>query len=219
MAKTNQFAPGEIYHLYNRGVEKRKIFKTKRDYERFLSLLYLSNGEIPVDLKLQGSTVREVSRVDRGKKLVEISAYCLMPNHFHLLIREYREHGISKFMQKLTTGYTMYFNKKYERSGSLFGGTFKSKHAGDDTYLRYLPAYIHLNPVKLIEPGWKEIGIVNKKRAEEYLERYRYSSFLDYTGKERLEKIILSMDALPGYYDSAIDFKKSVTEWLSYKPE
>src|SRR3989344_1038424 len=218
MSRNITFGAGEFYHLYNRGTEKRTIFSSKSDYERFLTLLYLCNSLGSVNLSEQGRTLEDVKNIDRGAPLLSIGAYCLMPNHFHLLIKAHENGGVSKFMQKIATAYTMYFNKRSKRTGTLFQGKFKAIHINNDTYLRYLPAYIHLNPVKLIEPGWKEIGIVNKKRAEEYLERYRYSSFLDYTGKERLEKIILSMDALPGYYDSAIDFKKSVTEWLSYKP-
>src|SRR3989344_2009952 len=127
MARTFAFAPGEFYHIYNRGTDKRNIFTSRADRDRFLALLYLANQDEPVDLKLQGSTLLEI--VERsGMPLVEIAAYCLMPNHFHLLVRELEEGGISKFMQKLTTGYTMFFNKKYERSGSLFQGRFKATH-------------------------------------------------------------------------------------------
>src|SRR3989344_8713263 len=101
MGRSIKFIPGEIYHIYNRGTEKRNIFSSRRDYERFLALLYLSNGEIPVHSQLQGSTLKEVQKNDQGKKLVEIIAYCLMPNHFHLLVSEKNQNGISRFMQKL----------------------------------------------------------------------------------------------------------------------
>ena len=139
-----------------------------------------------------------------------------MPNHFHILASEKQENGISKFMQKIMTGYTMYFNKKYERTGVLFQGKFKSTHANDDRYLAYLISYIHLNPIKLIEPEWKEVGINDLKQAEKYLDSYKYSSYQDFLGRKRIENAILNKNLLPKYFNSDIDFKKSVVEWLSY---
>ncbi|MCX6787422.1 MAG: transposase [Candidatus Kaiserbacteria bacterium] len=215
MARTFLFAPDEFYHIYNRGTDKRKIFISRSDRDRFLALLYLANQDAPVDLKLQGSTLLKIDE-KTGDPLVKIVAYCLMPNHFHLLLRELEEGGISKFMQKLTTGYTMYFNKWNERNGSLFQGRFKATHVADDRYLRYLISYIHLNPIKLIEPKWKEDCIVDKERAEQYLENYAESSYLDYLGRKRPEGMILSRESLPEYFSSGADFKTFVTEWLTY---
>src|SRR3989338_7186916 len=100
MTRPITFAEGEFYHLYNRGTEKRKIFTSKEDYERFLALLFLCNGKIAVDLKLQGRTLYEIKNVEKGEPIVDICAYCLMPNHFHLLLREKGENGISHFLQK-----------------------------------------------------------------------------------------------------------------------
>lgn len=219
MARTFSFTPGEFYHIYNRGTEKRNVFTCRSDQDRFLALLYLANQRDPVDLKLQGRTLLEMVEQKTSAPLVEIVAYCLMPNHFHLLIRELEENGISKFMQKITTGYTMYFNKRNERSGALFQGKFKATHVADDRYLRYLISYIHLNPIKLIEPNWKETGITNQARAEQYLEKYAPSSYLDYSGKQRPEGIILKREVLPEYFSSGTDFKTFVTEWLTYNIE
>lgn len=216
MARKSVLAPGEFYHLYNRGVEKRDIFTSKADYDRFISLLYLCNGTISTDVRGQGKTLEEARLVERGETLTDIGTYCLMPNHFHLLVHEKVEGGISKFMQKLTTAYTMYFNKKYKRSGALFQGTYKSSHVSEDRYLSYLVSYIHLNPVKLIEPTWKETGITDKNRAETYLKKYPYSSYPDYSGSERIESDILNKTALPKYFETASDFRHSVKEWLSY---
>ena len=207
MARTFAFALDEFYHIYNRGTEKRNIFTSRSDRDRFLALLYLANQSDPADLKLQGRTLLEIVEQRTGSPLVEIVAYCLMPNHFHLLIREIEEGGISKFMQKLTTGYTMYFNKRNERSGALFQGKFKATHVADDRYLRYLISYIHLNPVKLIEPKWKETGISDKAHAEHYLESYAPSSYLDYLGKKRPEGVILTRETLPEYFSPGTDFK------------
>lgn len=216
MTRNVAFSPGNFYHIYNRGTEKRDIFLSNQDRNRFLFLLYLCNGTVPVDIKLQGSTLEEISRIDRGNPLVDMCAYCLMPNHFHLLLRENEFGGVSKFMQKLVTGYTMYFNKLQERSGSLFQGRFKATFAKTDSYLSYLVAYIHLNPVKLIEPQWKECGIIDQSNAKKYLEQYRYSSYLDYLGINRVEKIVLNQSSLPEYFEYPRNFKAHTEHWLNY---
>jgi putative transposase len=142
-----------------------------------------------------------------------------MPNHVHLLIRAREEGDVSKFMQKLMTGYTMYFNMRHERSGALFQGKFKATHVDTDRYLRYLISYIHLNPIKLIEPRWKDTGIGNRKRAERYLGKYAYSSYLDYVGRVRPANALLEQVALPEYFGAGAGFKTFVTEWLDYHPE
>lgn len=219
MTRVISIAPEEFYHLYNRGIEKRTIFYSRADYERFVALLYFANQDQPADLKYQGRSFSEIVDERKGTQLVDIIAYCLMPNHFHLLVRERQEGGISKFMQKLTTGYTMYFNKRNDRRGALFEGTFKAKHADEDRYLRYLISYIHLNPVKLFEREWKESGIQDRVGAERYLEQYAYSSYPDYLGRGRPEGKILEQDVGLELFESAGDFKQCTTEWLTYDPE
>ncbi len=220
MARKEIFGVGEYYHIYNRGTDQRVIFSSEHDSDRFLSLLYLANGTVSLDLWRQGGTLKEVASVDRGETLTNICAYCLMPNHFHLLLREKQERGVSTFMQKLATAYTMYFNKKNNRSGGLFQGPFKAKYANTDEYLKYLVSYIHLNPVKIIDPSWKEAGIIDKRKAELFLQKYPYSSYLDFSTQEpRLEKIILAKDSLPEYFGSIADFNTTVQDWLGYKVE
>lgn len=217
MNRPVSFAEGEYYHVYNRGVEKRKIFLDANDHKRFQRLLFVANSDQPVVFKLiQGLTLDEIKR---GPQIVAIGAYVLMDNHFHLLVRETKENGISEFLQKITTGYTMYFNKKNNRVGSLFQGTFKAEHVDNDEYLKYLYAYIHLNPVKLIEPGWKEKGIHDLTKAKKYLEEYRYSSYEDYAVEKRNESVVLSPAEFPEYFEKEGDFAKFVEEWMRYKEE
>src|SRR3990167_6058915 len=124
MERKFSFSVGEFYHLYGRGVEKRTIFLDQSDYSRFIRLLYIANSEKPFEYKLVRGLPLE--KVNRGGSLVSIGAYCLMPNHFHLLVREKTEGGISKFMSKLMTAYSMYFNKKNSRTGRLFQNTFQA---------------------------------------------------------------------------------------------
>ena len=138
------FAPDEYYHIYNRGVDKREIFTDAQDYFWFLSGLEEFN-----DKKLTGSLgtrIKNRSLASKNKKpLVEIIAYCLNPNHYHLILKEKREKGITEFMHRLGTSYTKFFNQKHERSGSLFQGSYKAVHIDSNEYLLYLSAYINHN--------------------------------------------------------------------------
>lgn len=182
MERKVKFEKGEFYHIYNRGVEKRTIFQNSSDYKRFLILLYIANSDRPLHIKDFGiiNPFEEIFKKERGEPLVNIGAYCLMPNHFHLLITPLVEGGISKFMLKLQTGYSMYFNKKNDRVGALFQGTFKSRHIDNDEYLRYIYAYIHLNPAKLKNSEWKTQPKNFLKQLKKFIIEYPYSSLKDY---------------------------------------
>jgi len=206
------FSIDEFYHLYSRGVDKRLIFLDDDDRNRFLRLLYICNGSKPVDYKKIKNL--NLSNIEVGEKLVAIGAYCFMPNHFHLLVKEVNEGGIVKFMSKLLTAYSSYFNKKYERTGALFSSEFKSEHANNDTYLRYLFAYIHLNPVKLIDPEWRERQ-TDTEVVKSFLKRYQYSSFLDYIDDSREERLIINKQVFPTYFTDSSDFLAQMHDWLS----
>lgn len=214
MERKITFSVGEYYHVYNRGVEKRDIFLDKNDRDRFLKLLFLSNDTTPVVFREVKNKV--LSEIPRGKPLVAIGAYCMMPNHFHILVKEVKEGGLSAFMEKLTTSYSKYFNKKNERVGPLFQGRFKAEHVNRDEYLKYLFAYIHLNPIKLIEPKWKEHGIRNSKKAQQYLRYFPYSSYPDHIGAVREENLILSSEDFPEYFGERHDFNDYITDWLEF---
>ncbi len=218
MTRSFEFAQGEYYHIYNRGTDKRNIFLDNEDRERFLSLLFLCNSGIPLHRSdRQGTTLPKILATPRETTLVDIGAYCLMSNHFHLLVHEQTEGGISLFMQKLSTAYTMYFNRRNERKGSLFEGTFRAKHISDDNVLKYLFAYIHLNPIGIVEDEWKAHHIKNKKKAEDFLASYPYSSYLDYaqSANERPEGVIINKLAFPEYFEKATDFKDYVKDWMT----
>ncbi|MEK7538557.1 MAG: transposase [Patescibacteria group bacterium] len=214
MERKFKFAVEEFYHVYNRGNNKMPIFLSDKDHKRFQKLLYVCNGTKPVVFKtIQGLPL---DKIDRGETLVDIGAYCLMPNHFHMLLREKNEGGISRFVEKLLTAYSMYFNKRNERTGRLFENSFRATHVDSDEYLKYLFAYIHLNPVKIIDPKWKENGIKNRSVAQEYLSAYSYSSYLDYLGQERSERHILNKQAFPEYFAQSQEFDSFISEWLNY---
>ena len=215
----NSFAPGEFYHLYSRGIEKRSVFMDGKDHERFIRLLFFCNGTKPVSMKSLGKKVSFLDHLNKkGDRLVDVGAYCLMPNHFHILIRD-RGGSVTTFMRKLMTAYTMYFNKKYERTGRLFESSFKSTHIGYDEYLKYLFAYIHLNPLKLINSKWREEGFQGKASSRNLLEGYVFSSFKDYCGESRNETAILNKEAFPEYFSDIKDFTSYLDDWMDFTPE
>jgi len=211
------FGVDEFYHLYSRGNDKRKIFLTDSDYQRFICLLYAANSSTPIHLSDLHQWSSEVWEQKRAETLVDIGAYCLMPNHFHLLVREKKEGGITAFMQKLLTSYSLYFNLKHKRTGKLFEGPFQATHVDDDPYLQYLYAYIHLNPVKISNPdGWPDKIVQNITTAKAFLNDYAHSSYHDYLGRPRQEKAILNPNAFPDYFADDLDFKAFVVDWMKY---
>lgn len=205
--RKQSFVPNEFYHLYNRGTEKRIIFKDAKDYRHFLFLMYICNTTRSIELRKIGENF------DRGETIVDIGLYCLIPNHFHILVHEKVEGGISKYMLKLMTSYSMYFNKKYKRTGKLYEGTFKSIHANSDRYLKYLYSYIHLNPAKLIDKKWKENKNKNRAKLLKYVFNYPYSSLQEYAS---LKFKIINPDPFPVYFKNIKKHEKELLEWLSF---
>ena len=192
-----KFEQGKIYHVFNRGVEKRDIFLSDGGRWRFLQALYLFNDETgSANLlykleqekgKMHFGILREYMKQNgiQRKPLVRIMADCLKPNHFHLLLEEIEENGISRFMHKLGTGYTKYFNKKYERVGSLFQGVFKAVEVKTDEQLMYLLAYINvINPGQELEPELKSFA-QDPEEILRFAENYPWSTHLEYLGKRK----------------------------------
>lgn len=149
-----QFIENGYYHIYNRGVEKRDIFLDKQDYSVFLS--YLKSYLNPI-----GSDPHPLATE------LDMLSFCLMPNHFHLLIKQTSINGITKLIRAVSTRYVMYFNKKYDRVGTLFQGKYKAVLILDDSYLLHLSRYIHLNPYPGSDPRL-----------------YEYSSYDYYLGRK-----------------------------------
>ncbi|MEI8123941.1 MAG: transposase [bacterium] len=221
MQRKFNFSIGEFYHVYNRGNDKKKIFNNDKDYLRFLVLLYTCNNVGSIHLSnhkglSKPQNLLKMFSIKREETLVDIGSYCLMPNHIHLLLKEKIEGGISLFLQKLFTAYSMFYNKKHGRTGKLFEGVYKAEHADSDNYLKYLYTYINLNPISLIDKGWKDRIIKDKIKAKDFLKSYKYSSYFDYVGINREENIILNKDAFPEYFESQLDFDSMVNEWIEF---
>ena len=223
-----KFEKGKIYHVFNRGVEKREIFKDDNDRWRFLQGLFLFNDE-KTTANLLWQMEKNRGRVTFGvlkeffaeekrnrEPLVRIMADCLMPNHFHLLIEEIREGGISKFMHKLGTGYAEYFNNKYGRVGSLFQGRFKAVVVDDEMYLRYLLVYVNeINPAELREPRLKEEGIKNLGMVMKFIESHQWSTSQEY--RDKRESIIIEKGILGEFFPDARTYRQFVEDVLANK--
>lgn len=214
------FVEDKIYHIYNRGVEKRKIFLDDHDYLRFIHDLFEFNNQDPVLNVLYyfnpKSMEVEPQYFEKERKprklLVEILVFTLMPNHFHLLLRQKKENGIVRFMQKLGTGYTMYFNQKNERVGGLFQGRFKAVLVSEEAHFIHLPFYIHTNPLDLNYGGSTSIDCID------YLKNYRWSSFLDYIGKKNFPSVT-SREFFLEFFGGEKEYEKETKQWLKEKEE
>lgn len=182
------FEDGAFYHVYNRGNRKQQIFLQDRDYERFLEKVIEYKKKFPVN----------------------ILAYCLMPNHFHFLIRQLSQDAISRFFSNLCNSHSKYFNIKYETVGSLYQGRFKAKRVDKDEYLIHLSRYIHLNPVDL----FKYLG----KNAFNQLMLYRWSSLPAYLSGKGDE--VINPELILEYFfskDSTEDYKDFVAANIHMK--
>ena len=196
MPQIKNHAPEEFYHIYNRGMQKQAIFESDRDRLRFLFLLLSFQGKDTIQnvsrtlkkfvqsstLNITGDFVKEILK----DRTVELVVFCLMPNHFHLILCEKKEGGIAKYMQRVLTAYTKYFNTRHNKTGHLFQGSYKSVHIESDEQLMYTSAYIHKNPIELME--WK-----NK------FDKYPWSSYQDFILINRWDDL-LSRDILLARY-------------------
>lgn len=190
----------EFWHALNRGVDGRDIFQEDIDYIRFIHNLYEFNDSAPANANI-GYHFKYMDIVSpniqerKKERLVDIHGWCLMKNHYHLLLSERVENGLSLFLRKLNVGYAKFFNEKYKRVGTLFQGRTKKILVERDPHFLYLLHYIHLNPLDYLEGAkeWRvrsKNSILDTKDALQHLNNYRWSSFLDYTGKKNFPSIL-----------------------------
>ena len=220
---------GGIYHIVNRGVDKRKIFMKEQDYARFVLGLHFFNDSDPrydiwtsfksnkqQTLAILGSSDDPRIADDRNP-LVNLLAFTLMPNHFHLIIQEITDGGTSTFMKKMA-GYSRYFNQQYDRRGTLFQGRYKAVPIQDDIQLGNAFVYVHTNPVELKEPEWKDLKVKNAQNALNWLETYRWSSYHDYKGKPSFPTVT-QRDFFLDFYGGEQGCRQAVEDWVVFKAE
>jgi putative transposase len=205
------FENDKYYHIYNRGVDKRKIFLDEKDFARFIVSIREFNNtskfEERLFIKNRQNKARETRKELSSKtlelssflaalpKLVKIICYCLNPNHYHFILKQLVNNGIETFMHKLGTGYTNYFNTKHKRSGSLFQGPFKAKHINSAKYLAWASAYVN---------GNVEIHQLTKAK------NYKYSSYQDYLGLRNgtlcnKQPVMIEFDNNVGEYERFVE--------------
>lgn len=217
----------ELFHVLNRGVDKRSIVLDEQDRNRFVKNLSVMNDKNPVlnlgytlnniDIRRRYNKAgaKQEESKDTREKLVDIHGWCLMNNHYHLLVSEKIEGGLSMFLKKLNMGYAKYFNERYDRDGALFQGKTKKKHIDNDAYFLYILHYIHLNPLDYLKNAseWRTRKITNSAHVIEYLEKYRWSSFQDYCGGHNFPAIIsteLFNDVFRNYKKELLSYVRDI---------
>src|SRR3990167_5288555 len=184
-------APDEYLHIFDRGMQRQPIFEIEADYIRFLFLILTFQGETviqnisrKIQESVQSPTLNtlcidpDLEKEILKKRMVELVAFCLVKNHFHLLVHELVENGVSKYMQRVLTAYVKYFNLRHDKSGYLFQGKYKDVHIGDDRQLMHTSAYIHKHP--------REIGWTGREHL------YPYSSYQDCIKENRFEELLVT---------------------------
>ncbi len=200
---------GEVYHVFNRGANRQPTFSSNREYERALTAIdfyrfYKTPLSLSKFLKLEQDRQNEIlDLLHENKRLVDIFCYCLMPNHFHILLRQQENNGISKFLSNFQNSYTKYFNARHERDGSLFLDQFKAVRVETDEQLVHLSRYIHLNP---------HTGFVTKTL--EGLETYPWSSFQEYLEPR---KQFTNVKFILDFFKSGEEYKKFVFDQADYQ--
>ena len=224
--RVEPFTTGDYVHIYNRGNRKSEIVRSDEDAWRFMqSLRFFNDSHSSVNLLRQISMLKSDfnRRLSRPAKsvfetgwppdwpekdpLVKILCYCLMPNHFHLLLNEIREGGISKFMQKIGVGYTNYFNLKYQEVGRLFQSAYRGKTIkNEQSYLEYLTVYIQVINTLELFPGRIEKALENIDEGLKFVEKYQFSSYQDFIGLRR--SLIIDKDVLGEIFPNSESYKE-----------
>lgn len=210
----------QLFHVLNRGVDKRKLFMDDKDFYRFIHDLFEFNDQQKVAdnnyyFNIRDIRYPEIKNKERRprKLLVDLLAFCLMPNHYHLLLRPRIDGAMSLFMRKIDGGYSRYFNQRHERTGTLFERRYKSVLINDQAHFIHMPYYIHLNPLDTVASEWRERKINNLSKALNYLDNYKWSSHLDYMGKDNFSSVT-QRDFLFELFGGSKGYEKKLKDWL-----
>ncbi|MBU4350951.1 transposase [Candidatus Parcubacteria bacterium] len=224
------FVNNEIYHIVVRRIGDKPLFVDTDDYYRGVFSIYEFNNAKSVEIqkrrrarlfekkKLARNEGDRVSSADEREKLVEVIAFALMPNHLHLLVRQLKDGGVTKFMNKLGAGYPPYFRQKHkiQEKGYFFQGRFVSVHIESDAQLIAVFVYIHTNPLSLIEPGWKQGKIKDPRKATGFLKNYKWSSYQDYLGIKNFPSVT-DRDFMRETIGGEKGAHKLINDWIHHK--
>lgn len=199
-----KFEADTAYHVYNRGVDKKVIFCDERDYAVFLSFLkYALSDEMEEDFdssRISDAQRFNFRRLNLAKEL-DLLAFCLMPNHFHLLLFQHSPDGVTRLMRSIATAYSVYFNKRYKRSGTLFQGRYKASAISNHAYWQHIGRYIHLNPI--------DMGVSYKT--------YKYSSYPIYANDLKVDWVKKPM--ITGGYSNLREFEEFHDQYIPVRHE
>ena len=220
MLRKEKFAPGEYYHIYNRTLFNIPIFKDGKNCDRLMQAFLFANSTKSTQAfqflrNNQNSTIKDALEIIKdGDKLVDLICYAIMPDHYHILLREKTEGGITSFIHKCNISVAKYINIKTERRGPLFESLFKSKHIAKNDYLLHLSLYIHLNPLDfLIGKQWREHKIQNWNQIRNKLVNYPYSSLKNFLDVNYENKIISGTKIITEQFKNAKEYESFLREW------
>jgi len=224
--RKQQFANNDIHHITLKAINDNLIFKDINDYYRGIFSIYEFNNSKSVTIqkrremriRFKEGRGRASTFEDKRDRLVDVLCFCFMPNHIHLLLKQNKDNGITKFMSKTGTGLGGYINRKHNRQGHVFQNRFNAVPIKTDEQLKIVVAYIHTNPLYLRYPKWKKIRIKDPAEAYSFLEKYKWSSFLDYIGIQNFPSVTerIFITELMGGEQGCKDFTKY---WIEYKGE
>ncbi|KPJ55303.1 hypothetical protein AMJ47_00280 [Parcubacteria bacterium DG_72] len=224
--RKQQFDNNSIYHIILRAIDNNVLFNNTNDYYRGIFSLYEFNDSRAANIqrrrkaraRFKKGRGRASTFIDERDRLVDILCFCFMPNHIHLLLKQIKDNGITKFMSKTGTGLGGYINRKYNRQGHVFQSRFNAVHIKTDEQLKVVLAYICTNPLSLKYPEWKKIRIENPAGAHAFLEEYKWSSYPDFIGIKNFPSVTqrdFIVETMGGF-DGCRDFVKN---WIEYKGE
>jgi REP element-mobilizing transposase RayT len=227
--RKEQFNIGDIIHITLKTVDNNLLFKDNDDYFRGIFTIYELNNSNPVTIQerrrarkaFKNKTYRVPDSIyfeDKRDRLVDILCFCFMPNHIHLLLKQIKNGGVTKFMSKAGVGYGGYFNRKHNRHGHVFQSRFGAVKIENDEQLKIVIAYICTNPLSLKYPEWKKIKIEEPEKAHKFLEKYKWSSYPDLMGIKNFPSVTqrdFILDVMGGPERS----KNFIEYWIEYKGE
>ncbi len=229
-SRQRQFENGGIYHITSRRIGNNLLFRDENDYYRGIFSIYEFNNKNPVSIRQRREERARFKTDPRGRgteeddkrdKLVEVLAFCLMPNHLHLLLQQIEDNGISRFMQKVGGGYARYLRDRYQEEGQrgyVFQNRFVSVPIETDEHLQIIFTYIHTNPIALIEPKWKELGVTNREEAAEFVTKYKWSSYQDYLDQANFPSVT-TRDFILKIMAGPEGCQESIDAWIANKEE
>lgn len=220
MLRKEKFAPGEYYHIYNRTLSNIPVFKERGNCDRLMQAFLLANStqaskafQFLRDNK--NASIEDALEITKnGKKLVDVICYTIMPDHYHLLLKEKLEGGITSFIHRCNISVVKYINTKTDRRGPLFESLFRSKHVATNNYLLHLSLYIHLNPLDfLVGKQWRKHGLPNWNQIRNKLINYHYSSLKTFLNKNHNDKIISGTEIIKGQFKNEKEYESFLCEW------